>query len=402
MQNTLFSRYSWVLSIAAGSLVAYLSYTLNIPAFILLLIVFWTYTDKKRDIFFLVFGYYAMIESYMPSALSKFNVPEVAPLFMAKVFLSTEGWVIVTAHAAILALFWIPLFRYRSHHMLMLIPLLALPPVGTLNIQNPLLMAGELFPGTGLLGILLTYWLIVWVVKTCDIMLIVGNPVLYLARGPLLLFVFLFALTNVNYAAPSAPDGWIAIDTDFGGYVGRDKISVEERNRVLVRKAREAKAKGYRVMVFPEEVEQYWTAGNQKLWQGKSMEDILPLVGTNIEKSKGLFLDAAVDARSGKMIARSRVPMPVGNWTLWGDGAESHVLATNVKALAGRRAAMIFCYEDLIVYPLMFDSFEHPDVIVSMANTWSTNNTPAQTMQKESIEWQARLYHLPLVRAENI
>lgn len=389
-----------MLQMRCGALLSVLFFTIGVAAalaawrygeqawLILLLPAVWALSSFKANGFLLFFGYYLAFAIDAPETLDKFDGTSLA-----------SGKTLWIAHAALLSLPWVRIAEKKWLQVAVVLPLMALPPLGAFNWGHPLIAAGEMLPGAGLPGLFLCYaaivW-VVWVVESRDLAILCKHYITI----PASLFAAVCISHVVMYEKKTEPE-WIAINTSFGG--SSRGLLPFQRHQEMAKSARQGVGQAG-VIVFPEQAGGEWTDRKLVFWHELRNSNIPIIVGGDVKlpDSDNQFLNAAIDARNGYVIASARVPMPVGNWKLEGASSKPDIFKANVKTLAGRKASFIFCYEETLVYPLAFDVAAGAETIISMANTWSTAGTPARDMQRRSIEMQAKLYGLPLIRAENI
>lgn len=84
-----------------------------------------------------------------------------------------------------------------------------------------------------------------------------------------------------------------------------------------------------------------------------------------------------------------------------GGGTRADFFANPSMMVAGRRAAPLICYEQLIVWPVLQSMLHKPDLIIGVGNGWWADGTSIIAIQRASIEAWARLFGLPLVLASN-
>jgi apolipoprotein N-acyltransferase len=69
--------------------------------------------------------------------------------------------------------------------------------------------------------------------------------------------------------------------------------------------------------------------------------------------------------------------------------------------IAGERAAIWICYEQLLVWPVLESMLERPTVIVTMANNYWAAATPIPRCQASMVSAWARLFGIPHLSAVN-
>lgn len=367
---------------------------------VLLLIPTWAALNRRMDGFLLLFGYYLVVAIDAPSVLQKFSGDWIG-----------TGIVLWVGHAAFLALPWISFDEKKYRQIAIIIPLTVLPPFGAFNWGHPMLVSGHLFPGTGLFGLLTTYILMIWLswIVWKKLSTTYSSTKFKISGGILsVFFMSVFFICHITENIKLPPDGWVAINTHFGS--NKEGLSVFERHLEMMESAKQKATQGAKLVVFPEGVGIRWKPKNAApggdddvaiLWMGMMFNRAPILVGADLPTENFLTKNAAIDVRNGTLFASARIPMPVGVWKLSGTSFEHDLFSSNIKTIDGVKTSMIFCYEENLIYPLMFDVIAGAKSIVSMSNMWSTKDKRAREMQRRSIELQAKLYGLPLLRAEN-
>jgi hypothetical protein len=97
-----------------------------------------------------------------------------------------------------------------------------------------------------------------------------------------------------------------------------------------------------------------------------------------------------------------RVPVPIGMWNpLTDSGVPLNLLGAGTVHVAARRAAVLICYEQLIVLPALTALMDEPDVLIAIANVAWVAGTPIPDCQAAAVRCWARLFRLPIVSATN-
>ena len=281
-----------------------------------------------------------------------------------------------------------------------MLTLAALPPLGIIGWASPLFSAGVLFPGTGWLGIICVLGIVALLGRfPCQTAVLAG-----------VLALFAHAL----YKPSVLPPGWQAINTAFGG-TGQgdpDFLAEFEAHEQMQETIRQSNA---RVLLFPEHVVTQWNQATEAFWQetldGSARHNhATVLIGAGIHRG-GAPNAVATKRYYNVLIARGsdtqaiyyqRIPVPVGMWKpLSGDGVPLNLLGPGSISVEGQRAAVLMCYEQLLVWPFLSTVFERPTVLVTAANDYWAKETPIPEVQKVSAKSLARLFGLPLLSAVN-
>ncbi|MHB1101733.1 MAG: conjugal transfer protein TraB [Devosia sp.] len=267
--------------------------------------------------------------------------------------------------------------------------LLSVPPIGIVGWAHPITAAGILFPGLKWTG--LAAAAIGLLVMTTRF-----RPIAILTLGGLWIW------SAANWTDPSLPEGWIGVDTEFGGSNGQ--YADYEQYLETINRVREMAEAGASVIVLPESALGAWTPTIERLWT-RALGDLDSTVygGAVIVDETGY--DNVMLELSGKGVSvryRQRMPVPVSMWQPWlgllgtPAGARADFFATPVVTVHGIKVATLICYEQLLVWPILHSAMGSPDMLVAPANGWWTANTDIVAIQIAATMAWARLFNLPL------
>jgi predicted amidohydrolase len=302
----------------------------------------------------------------------------------------------------------------------------AIPPLGVIGWASPLTATGFLFPGTSWIGIIALTLAMGFLASSPRIALLaisVAAIILNLSVGP----------------APKLPD-WEGIDTHFGG-VSHEHTGAIAEFRFVESIQRRALASQAKVVVFPESVVPEWSAATDVFWertlQGIRSAGKTIIVGSKIVQPTWIAgvpaddfaasiamltsgrppISAAAPSRPratlpfrnvlivrgrDEAIFEQRIPVPIGMWRpLGGEGAKIHLGGPAVLPMAGERAAILICYEQLLTWPIQTSILQRPTVIVAVANDHWATGTPIPQLQLNAVRAWARLISVPYVSATN-
>ena len=97
-----------------------------------------------------------------------------------------------------------------------------------------------------------------------------------------------------------------------------------------------------------------------------------------------------------------RVPVPLGMWKPFGvEGVPLRLNAAGTLRVAGERAAVLICYEQLLPWPMLTSMLERPTVILAVANDYWAAGTTVPEAQRSAVRSWARLMRIPYVSATN-
>jgi hypothetical protein len=366
-------------------------------------------------------------------------------------FIPVTLWALTSA---LLSAPWVIVWTSERHvHYLLRVPLAllatAVPPLGIIGFISPLTAAGYLFPGTAWFGLMAIALLPGILLSTHS---------LHLRRRSAVLFVV--TTVGVGLAiggrvvspgnAKSIP-GWMAMNTNFGD------VSRPFQDFVAARYIQsKAAAASARVLIFPEVVVPRWSGATAAFWHEsldrcRARGQIL-VVGAGLaaqsesepgdrERLRALQsydFRAAVDVLKGidkqsvhgiesplspNVLNRprpdrienaalilgiesatfyQRVPVPIGMWRPFSkDSVPLRLWAPGVLAIDHQRTALLICYEQMLVFPVLASMLRHPSVIVGLSNTFWFDGTTVPRYQATALRAWAKLFHLPLFSAVN-
>jgi hypothetical protein len=366
-------------------------------------------------------------------------------------FIPVTLWVLT---GALLSAPWAIVWTSERHvHYLWRVPLallaIAVPPLGIIGLISPLTAAGYLFPGTAWFGLMAIALLPGILLSThsldlrrrCAVSLLVTTVGVGLAISGRV----------VSPGNAKSIPGWMAVNTCFGDVSRPFQAFVAAQ--YIQSKAAAASA---RVLIFPEAVVPRWSDATAAFWHEsldhcRARGQIL-VVGAGLPAQSesepedrerlralqsydfGAALDVlkGIDKQSvpgleGRVTPRGlnrplpdhienaalilgiesatfyqRVPVPIGMWRPFSkDGVPLRLWAPGVLAIDHQRTALLICYEQMLVFPVLASMLRHPSVIVGLSNTFWFDGTTVPRYQATALRAWAKLFHLPLFSAVN-
>lgn len=301
-----------------------------------------------------------------------------ALLWISAAVLVAAGW----------AACWAP--RRRPWFCLGALLITAIPPIGIVGWVHPVTAAGALFPATG------------WYGLGAQLALMAA----FAALPPRGLPAGLAAIAAAALLATTGPrpvPGWVALDTrhDFGTGAA-DPFRDYDRQLQLIAASTGARAP---VVLLPESAGGRWTPATTMLWQPALAPHRLVLLGGEVPDEGGRTANAliAVDAHQVAVVYRQRMPVPLTMWRPWSaGGTRAYWFRNAVVPIAGRRAAVFICHEQVLVWPALHSFARRPDVVLGCANAWWCAQTTIPAIERNSIRSWARLFAVPCLTATNL
>jgi hypothetical protein len=394
----------------------------GIVAALLLLppLIFWQ--RSRRICYAAAMGYYAGALWPLAVGARNFFGPDVS------VAGALAFW---AACSMLLALPYAMLWTDQTRQLLWRAPLALLlgviPPLGLIGFASPLTAAGFLFPAYSWAGLALS-------------LIGCGLIAAYPAIGfPILSTIALTA--NVFYAGDRKPPAdWQAINTHFGAI--SHGVAIPLREYLAAQAIQDqARASSARVMVFPESVVPRWTESTDLFWKpaiealrrrgqivliGALIPGSLPCQGGELRTAVDLLRTAHESATpdppvvvplsytpysyQSSVIIRGaesnmflqRVPVPISMWKPFSRGGVALRLAgTPVLEVAGQRAGVLICYEQVIPWTVWTMTLSHPTIMVGISNDYWATDTPIPRWQALCLHGWSRLFRVPYLLAVN-
>jgi hypothetical protein len=314
------------------------------------------------------------------------------------------GLFLCLAAAGLLALPWGLLFTRGRGRAAFCVPmcilLTAMPPLGIIGWASPLLSAGVLFPGSKWFGLaFIIVFLSVFRFK----------PAQSLIGLTFCAFVFHF-----QYTEPHLPAGWEAVNTNYGGVGQGDPDFAAEyiTHQCMQATILESHAA---VLLFPEHLVTHWNESTEAFW-GETLTAVAAqhrtvLIGAGINHpvtprnplAQNRYLNVLL-ARGEESTAlyQERIPIPIVMWKPVGDGGVPLTpFARGTIRIHNQNAAVLICYEQILVWPFLSSALEHPTILLTTSNDYWAEKTRIPAIQQSSAESWARLFHLPRLSATN-
>ncbi|WP_258045734.1 conjugal transfer protein TraB [Mesorhizobium sp. NBSH29] len=349
----------------------------------------WAWSPSRAIAALVSAGYFLAASRGLPQGVANFYTTDLWPGLLLWIAASLA---FVAVHAAL----WTSRSGgKRAARFGLAALLMAVPPFGIVGWAHPLTAAGVLLPGWGWFGLaaaatgLLAMTTRAW-------------PATAIALGGIWIW------SAASWTDPALPEGWKGVDLELGRSLGRD-VGLEQ-HRDLIAMVKAAASERADVVILPESALGFWTPTVERLWRGELHGvDVTVVAGAAIVDAQGYDnVMVAISAGRAQVLYRERMPVPVSMWQPWlawtgqGGGAETHFFANPAAMLDGRRVALLICYEQLIVWPILQSMLHSPEIVIATGNGWWTAGTSIVAIQKASAAAWARLFGVPLVSAFNL
>ena len=99
---------------------------------------------------------------------------------------------------------------------------------------------------------------------------------------------------------------------------------------------------------------------------------------------------------------QERIPIPIAMWKPLGDdGVPLNLFARGTIRIHNQNAAVLICYEQILVWPFLSSALEHPTILLTTSNDYWAKNTRIPAIQQSSAASWARLFQIPVLSATN-
>lgn len=334
------------------------------------------------------------------------GLPGGAEVFFGDQVPVGSGWALWMGTSVLLAMPFGALGRCHGAaagtRFLLALSISIFPPLAVIGWLNPLTAAGVLFPGTQWAGLAAMSG-VCW-------SLAATRP---LCAAPLLVVALCLNL-NAGAAHAEALHGWRGLDTAFsrlasGGHDDPGQLLGSAQRTEWVSDVA-SRVPSRSVLVLPETLLGRFDAVSQAAL-AVTEQDLVQrgsrvLVGAELPVDGGQFQNAMVVLGAGPAEDRAAVqgiPVPLAMWKPWSaDSAVARLWTRgNVIDVAGQRAAVAICYEQLLTFSLLRLATANPSVIVAPSNVWWARTTTIPEIQQQTVASWARLFSVPVISAKN-
>jgi len=379
---------------AATGVIAWSGHLATIPLSLMAPLLFY-HAKSRKHAYASMFCYYAAATwPLIPGARAFFGL-QGTPLI---------GLFLCLAAAALLALPWGLLFTGGRGRAVLSVPLCillnAIPPLGIIGWASPLLSAGVLFPGSKWFGVALIL---------AFLSLFRFKPAQSVVCLTFCAFVFQF-----QYTQPQLPAGWEAVNTNYGGSGQGETDFTTEYNthQSMQNTILESRAA---VLLFPEHLVTNSNESTEAFW-GDTLTSVATehrtiLIGAGINQpadsrnpfDQNRYLNALLArGEENTAVYQQRIPIPIAMWKPFGhEGVPLNLFARGTIHVHNQNAAVLICYEQVLVWPFLSSALEHPTILLTTANDYWAKNTRIPAIQQSSAMSWARLFHIPVLSATN-
>ena len=221
-------------------------------------------------------------------------------------------------------------------------------------------------------------------------------------------------VAHICYTEPLPPKGWAAIDTHYGGAgQGEPNFATEfSTHQSIQQTILNSEAV---VLLFPEHLVSHWNEATEAFWESTittaAAQHRTVLIGAGVSlpaTSRNPFAQNRFQnvllgrGQESDAFYQERIPIPIGMWKPFGtDGVPLNLLGRGTIRVRDQKAAVLICYEQLLVWPFLSSALEHPTILLTSSNDYWARDTRIPEIQRSSAESWARLFHLPMLSATN-
>lgn len=314
-----------------------------------------------------------------------------ATFFGADIFVGVTLWLAASLIFVLIhALLWSKHPKSRAIGFGAATIFMAIPPFGILGWVSPLTAAGVMFPGLGWFGLLATFALLS--------VLASGKM-----RPVALCTVCVLWAAGLGFGKdPKAAEDWSGAETNVIYNIGSRDFQrayefVVAANGVLSQTETP-------IVVFPEGAAGWRTMTSETTWI-----DLANRTGKTLyagaAQGNGEGYDnilVRITGTSFEVVYRQRMPVPVSMWRPWSKkSAQAHFYQKPVVMLDTHATAVLICYEQLLVWPILQSRLAGADHILGIANLWWADGTSIPGIQMAAMTAWARLFNMTLTTSVN-
>ncbi|MEZ5403178.1 MAG: hypothetical protein R2729_26095 [Bryobacteraceae bacterium] len=333
--------------------------------------------------FTIAFAYYAAASwPIISAALSYFD--PAPPTWQSTIYWLTPSLLLTLPWTAC----WTDIRRNIWYRVPLAFALSILPPIGIIGWASPLSAAGLLFPGWSWFGLALLIGLTAYAVLH------------RLAAGAVALVCALVA--NLTWPGQSGPPtDWEGVHSELGRMTDpADPAPEFQASETFQRLARQSTK---RAIVFPEFIVANWTEATEAYWQSTITQ--ARATGKTLVVGAGLDHRNAILVRGATTAAPffQRIPVPIIMWNPLTPMASMPItpFGAGTLEIAGHRAAILVCYEQLLPWLILKSATERPALILAISNDHWVKHTSIPAVKASTLTAWSRLFRLPVIQATN-
>ncbi len=279
--------------------------------------------------------------------------------------------------------------------------IISIPPIGLFGWANPITAAGSLFPGTKWFGL---QAIVLVLILAC-----------YASQGQKISIYSLIILggfsviSQIIYQEPPKDRSILAINIELGWI---QSLNDEyEHNKILIEIISEviSNHNAIKLILLPELVVGNWNNANKHLWEKlhtKCKElGITIFLGGKIDITPREYISGliTIGKEEGVMLL-DRVPVPISMWRPWITSkktAISYWFNPGIYNIAGKKIAAVICYEQLLIWPILYSMIYKPELLLASSNVWWARNTNIPSIQQQVVKTWGKLFYVPVFIAVN-
>jgi len=187
---------------------------------------------------------------------------------------------------------------------------------------------------------------------------------------------------------------------------------VPRSSLVLYRQERQIQGEALKhpdsVVLFPETIVPAWSRMTDTHWQGTfhslEQQHTTILLGTTVpvpatQGSRNILLTRGFGPHFAYV---QRIPVPLAMWHFGGsDGFPLMLRYPPTIRVLNQRAAVLVCYEQLLIWPALQSLSRDPDMLLAPSNDYWASTTAIPAIQHEAAKDWADLWDIPLYEARN-
>lgn len=356
--------------------------------FSLLVLTLWARADSRWSAFLVGSFYFVGVTLELPQVILGYHDVDCFRAITAIVFY----WPLAASiFGSPFALFWSQRGR-RSIQAPLLLFSLFIPPLGIFGVGHPVISAGLLFPGTGLVGVIL--------------LLLLSS--LYVTRHFWIIILLTMVLSlRYGFVSPPSDSSIYALDTSFEVSSRRTAQSLmTDWKRPFALFSRVSNiSSDVEIIVFPEEIAGTFTDEVLRRWsdiaQGLPNKSLI-VGGDRINHTHSSNILMAFEGTERTLVYTQRQPVPFTMWQPWNKASYPlSPIAPSATIVRGKRIGFLLCYELLTPWTVIQTATQWPDTIIGATNISYARGTKLYELMELHRELWQSLFGIPVIIANN-
>lgn len=378
----------YLLALLAGGSVGYLSWNISTSWVLVssLLLFVYLLSPIRVYLFLFVFSYYFVGFRGL--------VDSIAFFYHSYVLAITLFLLIVLLNTLVYVLIWSKDFFKRIYLLAIVIIILSFPPIGFVSAGNPLIGAGIIFPGFGLLGFVLY---IVFVIVISSLIVFINY------KKTFVIILSLAALFHIYYWQPRTVHNSMFQTTSNHIYYSPRRIKINTKRTIARDLTQKSNEFIHNKILFYENVIGKFTKDDLYMWNALDSDKSI-YIGAHIYHTKQLYDNVLLKINHDdySILYKQRIPFPLSMWKPFlNKGAKLNLLSNPIIIDDKERLGIFICYEQTLIFPYLQTMLYSPTALIGASNLWWSRDDSFYNYQIIMMKTMSELMGVPLYYSYN-